>query len=408
MIILGRSVRFQSNVALPDDSHLPHIGVQSAMQGAVTSYSATVSAKMSSRGLSRLLVYSDPSRTQLVKVSNLYLNDIRNAVKFAIKGLDPDTEYFWAIHSGGMNSGKTGKFKTFPVGPSSHKIVASSCAGNRNPDWVSNHEVFDGIRTIHGDALTFIHMGDFHYLDIGVNNPTMFDDGIDLVLAQSRQQNLYLNIPLIYMFNDHDYGINNSDGSSPSKPAALSTYKRRIPHYPLPFPGLMEPACQTFVIGRVRYILLDVLSQRVYDQTYLGEQQKNWMKNLMLTCPEPVIGLIVQDPWITEEAENGWYKNRVEREELMDWFEDNNFLDRIFMFYGDTHMVAVDDGTNNRGIPTFCFSSLDSNAALKGGPYSHGQFPGYGQFGTFEITDDGGNTILVKGTGYSYHGSTQT
>ena len=66
------------------------------------------------------------------------------------------------------------------------------------------------------------------------------------------------------------------------------------------------------------------------------------------------------------------------------------------MCSSDLHMLAIDDGTNNdyapdggASFPVMQAAALDRNGSVKGGPYSEGVYPGGGQFGLMEVTDDG-------------------
>jgi len=74
---------------------------------------------------------------------------------------------------------------------------------------------------------------------------------------------------MVYVYDDHDFGPNNADGNSPSKPAAQLAYRQNFPHYPLP--GTESdgtgPVYQAFTYGRVRFILLDLRAEQ-----YPGEQ----------------------------------------------------------------------------------------------------------------------------------------
>lgn len=63
------------------------------------------------------------------------------------------------------------------------------------------------------------------------------------------------------------------------------------------------------------------------------------------------------------------------------------------MVSGDAHMAALDDGSHSGysgsghpGFPVLQAGALDRPGSIKGGPYSHGTFPGGGQFGTITIT----------------------
>ena len=81
----------------------------------------------------------------------------------------------------------------------------------------------------------------------------------------------------------------------------------------------------------------------------------------------------------------------------------------LLMLSGDAHMVAIDDGTHNTygagepGFVVFHAGALDRRGSVKGGPYSEGAFPGGGQFGFVEISDDGSD-IEVRLVGRDWEG----
>jgi hypothetical protein len=74
-------------------------------------------------------------------------------------------------------------------------------------------------------------------------------------------------VPIAYIYDDHDYGGNDSDGNAPSKPAALSAYKSFVPHYSLASPN-GEAIYQAFTIGRVRILLTDSRSESYPSQVF--------------------------------------------------------------------------------------------------------------------------------------------
>ena len=76
------------------------------------------------------------------------------------------------------------------------------------------------------------------------------------------------------------------------------------------------------------------------------------------------------------------------------------------MLSGDAHMIAIDDGTNSNysdsetgGFPVFHAGALTRSGSYKGGPYSHGAFPGSGQYGIMTVEDNGGSEIKVQWSG---------
>ena len=68
-------------------------------------------------------------------------------------------------------------------------------------------------------------------------------------------------------------------------------------------------------------------------------------------------------------------------------------------------MAAIDNGTNSDystnqdiNIPVIHIGALDQQPSVKGGPYSEGVSSKAGQYGVFEMFDDGGNIINIKYT----------
>jgi alkaline phosphatase D len=195
--------------------------VQFVWSGAVTSTLATVKAKLlKDSNTVRLLVspnedlsnplYSDVSPAR---------SDLNNRlVSVPMSGLTPDTPYYYAIEADDrVDMTRRGKFRTFPRSPASFSFAFGSCAETN-----SAHPIFETIRNL--NPLFFLHTGDMHYRDISRNDPELFRQGYEAILASPTQSALYQDIPLVYMWDDHDFGPNDSDAFSPSREAArLST-----------------------------------------------------------------------------------------------------------------------------------------------------------------------------------------
>jgi hypothetical protein len=78
------------------------------------------------------------------------------------------------------------------------------------------------------------------------------------------------------------------------------------------------------------------------------------------------------------------------------------------MISGDAHMLAIDNGTNSdyatagsAGFPVMHGAALDRSGSVKGGPYSHGAYPGGGQFGLMTVTDYS-DSLTVDWSGRNY------
>lgn len=370
--------------------------------GAVTDRSAVVKAKVDrSAGEPRLRIGETEVPAQEISASGV--------ATFRLEGLTPDTGYGYRVAVGGASL--EGRLQTFSEGPLSFKFVFGSCARTG-----SSHRIFETMESL--EPLFMLHMGDFHYENISVNDPARFQRAFDQVLSSPRQSSLYRSAPIAYVWDDHDYGPNDADGSHPGKPAAQATYDEVVPHYPLHWEdGLPRDLHQAFTVGRVRFLLTDVRSQRARadapdgpDKSMLGASQREWLlgeieaargRYALVVWVNPV-------PWITEPgSEHGWGHYDWERRHIADRIREAGMNGRLLMVSGDGHMVAIDDGTNSnfatahpageKGFPVVHAAPFDRYARPKGGPYSHGKAGRrilFGlipiqQFGLAEFRDDG-------------------
>jgi membrane-associated phospholipid phosphatase len=260
------------------------------------------------------------------------------------------------------------------------------------------------------DPLVYVEMGDIHYANIGGNFPAAFREAYDRLLTEPGQAALYRQVPIAYVWDDHDYGPNDGDSTSPSRPAARQVYREVVPHAGVE-PG-DAPINQAFTIGRVRFVMTDNRSERTAD-SMLGASQLAWLLE-ELTMSSRTHALVVwvnPVPWIAEPREGGdnWSGYPDERRLIADTIAEAE-VDNLIMVSGDAHMVALDDGSNSdysteggAGFPVFHAAPLDRPGSIKGGPYSEGTFDGVGQFGLLDIADEG-DTISVTTTGTNWQG----
>ena len=296
--------------------------------------------------------------------------------------------------------------RTVAPGDTGITIAVGSCMRTG-----SNGAVFDAIAALEPDL--FVAAGDLHYGNIDRDDSDEFRDVLDVVLSKPGPSHLFRTTPIAYGWDDHDYGSNNADATSPSRPAVMEANREYVPHHPLAGPE--APIFQAFDVGAVRVVLTDVRSARQTGRTMLGEEQLRWLEHELLESHRTRALTIWVSPvgWIGGSTEGGdaWDGFDEERRRLADFVADNG-IDRLVMVTGDAHMVAIDDGTNSgyaadggRGFPVLNAAALDRPGAVKGGPYSEGTYPGGGQFGVVEVspTDDG---VLVRLSGRDWTGAT--
>lgn len=379
----------------------------------------TVVAKLSGNAAAvRLAVdtaddFTSPVYSSAVATSN-------RVARLSVEGLAADTEYFCAVEvEGVINTETVGRFKTLPAaGAASFKCAF---AGDANTG--SSHQVFEEI--LNHDPLFFIHLGDLHYENINVNDVGTFLAAYDAVLASSRQGDLYRQVPTLYMWDDHDYGPNDSDGNSPGRDAACEAYRLRVPHPPLAKTGTTDPTYFTHRVGRVLFIVTDQRSMATprgatdnESKSVLGSEQKAWFKGILADPANS--GLLFV--WVCSRVWGGvptagidhWGGFTTERREIADHVKAH-CAGRFCVLSADMHSLAIDDGTNHdfatgggAPMPTFQAAPLDRTGAQTWGnaTYSEGgRHMGNGQFGVMEVADTGSEIITVTWRGFNSAGA---
>ena len=380
--------------------------------GAVTADSIRVHAKLTTPSAAvRLVVSADPALSNPV-YGTLSTADAGNnyIARLSMNGLQPGTAYYYAVEADGLvdtASDAIGTFKTVSNTAHSFKFSIASC--NRN----GNHPVFYRIKE-KNPAFHITH-GDFHYgdpnsaTDINVHRAP-FED----TLAQPAIRELVQHCPIAYMWDDHDYCGDNTNSFAVGRTNARLVYQEYVPHFPLAAGAGNVPIYQSFVVGRIRFILTDLRSERdLPGTTMLGAAQKAWFKTECMAAKNNDQGIvwISTVPWGNTPDTDIWYGFSEERTELSDFFKANA-IRNLFIICGDAHMIAIDNGTNHdfsTGGNPFKYHVLQAAAvnqtgSFRGGPFSHGFFQNpsfeYGQYVVVEITDTGGSNMLISLTGY--------
>jgi phosphodiesterase/alkaline phosphatase D-like protein len=380
--------------------------------GAVQPQQATVVAKVTTASTTcRLVVSTSAALTAPIFSANATASTANNFMaKMTVTGLTPGTTYFYAVASNGVTDASAddiGKFTTPSAGPFSYSFTVGSCAVS------SNHQAY----TAMANKAPLFHMatGDFHYANpnSSTNINTHRLPYEQNMLSQTPSRNFLKNTALAFVWDDHDYCGNNSGGSSSGRANARQAYQEYVPHYPLAAGTGNVPIHQSFTVGRVHFILSDLRSERA-GSSMMGATQKAWFKNQCLFARDN--GLMIA--WVSGVSFGGnqsdnWGGFAAERTELSNFFRDNN-IRNMFILSGDAHMLAIDNGSNHdfstgsnnpNDYPVFQAAAVNNSGSTKGGTYSQGGvFPNpnssTGQYGTVQVTDNGGPGITIAFTGY--------
>lgn len=335
--------------------------------------------------------------------------------RFVLSGLKPDTAYSYRFvdAAGAPFDEESRVFRTFPVAgkPASFRFAVGSCAREKDSP------AFAAIAR--QDARFLVHTGDFHYANIGENRVEVFRKAYNHHLSSPHLRGMLAVTPMMYTWDDHDFGPNDSNKNSPSREASLRNFRELVPHYPLTVAAddAGAPIDQVFTLGRVTFILSDLRSQRDPEALrMMSAPQDEWLRKQLLAARDAGSPLIF---WVTSVPWNGpatkadrWQGYPAHRAEIAGFIKKNGLAGKVVILSGDAHMTAIDDGTNSdfatgRGAPIRVFQAgpLANVGSYKGGPYSHGaRYKTEGkkeylnQFGIVDVDDDG-KRIRVKWSG---------
>jgi phosphodiesterase/alkaline phosphatase D-like protein len=335
--------------------------------------------------------------------------------RFTLDGLAPATT--WTVTAnvdGTPDETKQATFRTAPLDADHVTVAFGSCSRLG-----SSGAVYDTIREAAPDL--FLATGDWYYADISGPSIDAFRGAYDATLTSPAQAALYRSVPVAYVWDDHDYGPNDANRTSASRPAAMQVYRERVPSYPLHSAGDEGPIHQAFSWGPVRFVLTDGRSAKDPqtmpdgpDKTMLGAEQRAWLEaELVASAPtHALVVLVTSVPWIApaQPGADHWGGYAVERQWLADVIAEHG-ITNLVLVAGDAHMIAADDGTNSdyatgggAGMPVLHAAALDRPGSEKGGPYSEGAFPGAGQFGLLDVQVDGAD-VTATFTGLRWDGS---
>lgn len=376
--------------------------------GALTDGGARVNAKVTGSS-TRLAVADNPAMSSPLFFGAPETPDAEGIVRFTVTGLDPDTQYYYAVEDDTvLDTSAVGEFKTVvtPGTPYNFRAAFGGCAGlNTNypghagslvPGRISDHPVFDEI--LAADPLFFMHMGDMWYYnlgsdDFGVVGGASLENvrrAYDDVLTKTRQGGVYRRVPLVYSWDDHCYGPNNADGTFPDKPNVAQVYRENVPHYPLA--EASGPIYHSFTVGRVLFIVTDNRYNRdaptdPAPRAYLGAGQKTWMENVLATSQAAHAVVVTGQP-PSSNGSASWGSYPEDRDDMLSMIGDLGWLGRATVIASDQHQLAMDSGPSI-GVPLYVFGALDSSSDGPTGRWDLGVRSGRPHFGTIDFIDDG-------------------
>ncbi|RYG90119.1 MAG: hypothetical protein EON59_00635 [Alphaproteobacteria bacterium] len=343
--------------------------------------------------------------------SNPVVSDADGYAKLAITGLSPRRRYHFKVERAGAPDPMAGMFQTLPVvgQPASFMIAHSSCVGQiGGVATPSNHRVFDAIRA--RDPLLFILHGDFGYNIPSGATAAHYRQNLREQITQSRQAALFANVPLLPMWDDHDFYTDNSDGTNPSKAIAAACFRQMYPHPPL---AALDSVNYSVTIGRFKFIVTDNRYHRTPNsatddasKTVLGAVQKEWFKEeLYASRNDPHQFWVDSNVWPveapffgTDTDKDHWGAFATERAEI-DNFRSAEGIRNVSKLSGDMHALGIRlaaDYSDAQDVPMNVYqaSALDATPLGRGLNWDQRAL-GRGQYATLRLHDDGDNSSML-------------
>ncbi len=281
--------------------------------------------------------FSRPQRSAAVPTSTA--SDFAAAVR--IDGLEPGTRYWYRV----LVDGSVDRYRsvplatrTAPAGAADFRVAFGSCARIAR-DTVQR--IFDVVVRESPDL--FLWLGDNVYADSEA--PEAIADEYRRQREVHSLQPLIHSVPQLAIWDDHDFGYNNSDGSSPFKDASLATFRNywANPSYGLPdAPGVFFAK----QFGGIDFFMLDGRYHRSPndapdgpDKHFLGPAQNAWLRGQLRASRAPFKILVCGSGWSMADGVKGdtWAAFRTERDALFDFIRDEK-IGGVVCLSGDSHV----------------------------------------------------------------------
>jgi alkaline phosphatase D len=263
-------------------------------------------------------------------------------VRLRLDGLPPSTSVAYRIlveeRPDPSAGGPPFIARTAPAGPARFRVAFGSCVRLRGrgqpvdaiwhalPPW--NPDLFLWLGdNIYGDAL----------------DPDILAEEYRRLRDVPALARVWSSISHLAVWDDHDYGLNDSDGTHPAKEAALAVFKRYWANPAFGLPDVPGVFFQT-TYGGVDFFFLDGRYHRdpnhapdIATKTFLGAGQLQWLRRALRASQAPFKVLVCGSGWSTaKRGGDSWASFLHERDALFEFIRDER-IGGMVLLSGDTH-----------------------------------------------------------------------
>ncbi len=242
-----------------------------------------------------------------------------------------------------------------------------------------------------GDNLYYVLQRQHYKAQLKRNVKTRLNGKLNAFLASKQQYAIW---------DDHDYGTNNSDGTFKYKSSSLNVFRQFWPN-----PVHDSFNYYTFRREDCDFFMLDDRFYNEHDSIVLGARQLQWLKDALAasdgTFKFICIGMQALNPLSTKEC---FAKTKEEYEALIEFISSQHITGVVFLS-GDRHHGELMCVADKVGYPLYDFTTspitmypvkISSKSAEHENPYRIPQtyYPSY-NYGKITVTGDDGQRKCV-------------
>ncbi len=271
-------------------------------------------------------------------------------------GLEPGTSYAYMVFAANKAVLASGRFSTqllwqWRADPPTVRIATGSCAylndgrfDRPGTLYGGSEEIFDAIANASPDLMLWL--GDNIYL----REPEWSSrEGINKRYRYYRShaslKRLWRAAPHVAIWDDHDFGPNDSDSSFVNKAWTLEMFRR---YWPVPYAAPSDGLYGQITQGDVDIFLLDDRSYRYpnrwpegADKAMYGAAQMHWLKAALLSSQAPFKVIAGGGQfWNQANRYESWGKFPAEQQLLRQWLDDCKIPGVLFLS-GDRHFAQM-------------------------------------------------------------------
>jgi alkaline phosphatase D len=277
----------------------------------------------------------------------------------AMAGLDPGTIHHYVIRRLDTKAALAkGSFKTQPLwqwrtDPPAVRIATGSCAYFNEPrfdrpgnPYGGGYEIFDSIAAESPDLMLWL--GDNIYLnEVDYSSREGINRRYRYCRAQPSLRKLLAACPQVAIWDDHDFGPDDSDASYPGAGWSLEMFKR---YWPLPYAPPADGLYGKILQGDVDIFMLDDRSYRYPDhwpegpeKAMYGAKQVQWLKAALTFSRAPFKIVAGGSQFLNKVSgvrRESWARYPAEQGDFLRWLEERK-IPGVFLISGDRHFAQM-------------------------------------------------------------------